>query len=171
MAESQLVPTAASRAGARGLMQLMPSTFREVASKNPEFQSIDDPTWNIAAGICYDRQLWGRWSEGLVELERTRFVLGSYNAGRATLLRARSLAEQRRLDVAQWASIRVVAPEVPKWRHTETLGYVDKIETNLQWLCAPRAGAGAPRRAPPIGPPATPTSSVPPVTSSAPSRP
>jgi hypothetical protein len=36
-------------------MQLMPSTFKEIASKRPEFTSIDDPEWNIAAGILHVR--------------------------------------------------------------------------------------------------------------------
>lgn len=169
MAESHLDPSAASRVGARGLMQLMPSTFREIASRNPEFQSIDDPTWNIAAGIYYDHRLWSQWTDPLVDQERIRFVLGSYNAGRGTLLRARSIAEQRRLDIGQWSSICMVAPEVPKWRHHETLGYVDKIETNLQWLCVPGAFARAASKpaaitgeATPNGPPAPAPAAPPP---------
>src|ERR1019366_3973848 len=51
MAESELNAKARSYVGARGVMQLMPSTFHELQSKRPEFQSIDDPEWNIAAGI------------------------------------------------------------------------------------------------------------------------
>ena len=142
MAESHLDPSAASGAGARGLMQLMPATFSEIQSKNPEFQTIDDPVWNIAAGICYDRRLWTQWTDAPLDQERVRFVMGSYNAGRGTLLKARSLADQRRLDPGVWQSIRVVAPDVPRWRHDETLGYVDRIESNMQWLCAPRLLAG-----------------------------
>ncbi len=51
MAESELSATARSMVGARGVMQLMPSTFQEIQTKRPEFESIDDPEWNIAAGI------------------------------------------------------------------------------------------------------------------------
>ena len=61
MAESNLDPKARSQVGARGVMQLMPATFREIASKNPELKRIDHPEMNIAAGIAYDRQLWTRW--------------------------------------------------------------------------------------------------------------
>ena len=57
MAESQLDPQAHNPSGARGLMQLMPMTFREIQSQNPDFSSINDPEWNIAAGIQYDRTL------------------------------------------------------------------------------------------------------------------
>ena len=141
MAESNIDPSARSRVGARGVMQLMPTTFAEIQSRNPELQSIDDPAWNIAAGVCYDRQLWMQWSDHSRDIERTRFVLGSYNAGRRTLLQARSLAEKRRLDGLLWENIRVVAFEVPRWRHKETFSYVDRIESNLQWMCdRPRSG-------------------------------
>src|ERR1035437_6486032 len=51
MAESDLDPKAHSPVGARGLMQLMPSTFQAIATIRPSFTSIDDPEWNIAAGI------------------------------------------------------------------------------------------------------------------------
>ena len=63
IAESNLNPEARSYVGAVGLMQLMPSTFGAVQTKNPELQSIDDPEWNIAAGIQYDSQLWSSWSD------------------------------------------------------------------------------------------------------------
>jgi hypothetical protein len=45
MAESNLSHTARSHCGARGIMQLMPTTFGEIQSKNPELKSIDDPEW------------------------------------------------------------------------------------------------------------------------------
>jgi len=138
MAESNLDAAAKSWVGARGIMQLMPTTFHEIQSKNPEFASIDDAIWNIAAGICYDRQLWTQWSDHSENGERTHFVLGSYNAGRMPLLRARSLAQKRRLDGNVWENLRVVAGEVPGWRHQETFSYVGRIESNLLCLCEKR---------------------------------
>src|SRR4029079_9970930 len=58
MAESNLQTTARSWAGARGIMQLMPTTLHEIRSKNPEIIGRwDRPEWNIAAGIAYSRQL------------------------------------------------------------------------------------------------------------------
>ena len=51
MAESNLDSAAQSWVGARGVMQLMPATFLEITSRNPEMTRIDDPEWNIAAGI------------------------------------------------------------------------------------------------------------------------
>lgn len=131
MAESNLDPTAKSFVGARGIMQLMSSTYREVQSKNPEVGEIDDPEWNIAAGIYYDRQLWKQWRPESDEEHLHDFMLGSYNAGRGNVLRAQRLALDRALDGRVWPSIQVVAPSVPRWRYTETLTYVERIKANL----------------------------------------
>jgi membrane-bound lytic murein transglycosylase F len=132
MAESGLDPNARSWVGARGLMQLMPATFNEVQSKNNWMAPIDDPVWNIAAGIYYDRQLWRQWGGQADDAHRQQFMLGSYNAGRATLLRAQRVAADRALDPIVWPSIETVAADVPRWRYEETLGYVSKIERNLE---------------------------------------
>lgn len=130
MAESNLVPEASSRVGARGLMQLMPSTFGEIQTRNPELTSIDDPEWNIAAGIFYDRNLWRLWAEHPTEDDRRNFMFGSYNAGRGTLLRAQSTARARKLDDRSWRSIAEIASTVRGWRYRETLDYVRKIQAN-----------------------------------------
>jgi membrane-bound lytic murein transglycosylase F len=130
MAESQLNPDARSWVGARGIMQLMPSTFQEIQSKRPEFQSIDDPEWNIAAGIMHDRYLWRLWERGVREPERRHFMFASYNAGEGTIVRACVAARAAQLDDARWASIEEVAPSVRRWRYRETLGYVRRIEQN-----------------------------------------
>lgn len=130
MTESNLSPEATSRVGARGLMQLMPSTFREVQTKNPEFESIDDPEWNIAAGISYDRWLWRIWDEHPTLQDRKDFMFGSYNAGSGTLRRAQETARSRQLDERCWQSIAEVAPNVKGWRYRETLEYVRRIHGN-----------------------------------------
>jgi soluble lytic murein transglycosylase-like protein len=140
IAESNLNPEARSSVGAVGLMQLMPSTFGAVQTKNPELQSIDDPDWNIAAGIQYDRQLWDSWSDHASVPDRLRFMLGAYNAGRVTLLRAQERARAERLDENAWSSIEIVAPKVPRWRHGETLGYVRKIDENLSKISPTATG-------------------------------
>ena len=128
MAESNLDPAARSWLGARGVMQLMPATFKQVASRNPELKRIDHPEMNIAAGIAYDRELWARWESDSVQGDMPAFVFGSYNAGRRTLLNAQVVARESKLDPRRWPSIETVAPQVKKWRHAETLGYVRRIE-------------------------------------------
>jgi soluble lytic murein transglycosylase-like protein len=135
LAESNLDSTAHSGVGARGVMQLMPSTFREIASRNPEIgRVINDPEWNIAAGISYDRRLWCQWESDSVTLHRREFMLASYNAGRGTILGAQAAARARNLDARQWPSIEQVAPNVPRWRYRETLGYVHRIDGHLARL-------------------------------------
>ena len=93
MAESNLSVNAKSWVGARGLMQLMPATYREIQTKNRELGAIDDPRWNIAAGIFYDKKLYDAWSEMNITQSRMSYVLGSYNAGRGTLLNAKTTVQ------------------------------------------------------------------------------
>ncbi len=134
MAESNLDPMARSRVGARGLMQLMPSTYREIASENADLALIDNPELNIEAGIAYDRRLWLRWENDSIAEDRRQFMFASYNAGRGTLLNAQRRARQRQLDPRQWRNIEKIAASVPRWRHLETLDYVRKIEVNITRL-------------------------------------
>jgi membrane-bound lytic murein transglycosylase MltF len=134
MAESNLNPNAKSYVGARGVMQLMPSTYHAIQTARPEFQAINDPEWNIAAGIMHDRYLWTLWQKGIDEDDRARFMFASYNAGEGTIGRARRAATAAQLDSARWLSVEQVAPKVQRWRYRETLGYVRTIQTNYDTL-------------------------------------
>jgi hypothetical protein len=89
-----------------------------------------------AAGIYYNRQLWKQWTTGAAEPDRERFMFGSYNAGRQTILRAQKVAIGKSLDEHMWTSIQNVAPDVPNWRHQETLGYVDRIQFSFDRMDA-----------------------------------
>lgn len=129
MAESNLDSAASSWVGARGIMQLMPATFHEISSRNPEMSRIDDPEWNIAAGIFYDRTLWRLWAQDSVEEHRREFMFASYNAGRGTILSAQAMARRDSLDHRSWPAIESVAPKVRRWRYNETLGYVRRIDS------------------------------------------
>jgi membrane-bound lytic murein transglycosylase F len=135
-AESGLKPTAKSWVGARGLMQLMPSTFKEISSRRPEFTSIDDPEWNIAAGIMHDRYLWKLWADRIPDEERHRFMFASYNAGEGTINRAFAVA-QTKLGTPAWPNVERIAPTMTRWRYSETLGYVRRIDSayaQLSWV-------------------------------------
>ncbi|MFN0098760.1 MAG: transglycosylase SLT domain-containing protein [Gemmatimonadaceae bacterium] len=134
MAESDLDSAARSRVGARGVMQLMPSTYGYIQSKRPEFGSIDDPEWNIAAGIMHDRYLWKLWAKSVPADERNPFMFGSYNAGEGTIGRAADSARVVAGGAPTWLHIEQVAPKVPRWRYRETLGYVKKIDSNYARL-------------------------------------
>jgi len=130
MAESDLTPGARSRVGARGIMQLMPSTYGMIKSALPKFGAIDDPEWNIAAGILHDRDLWTVWGRDVPEANRWAFMFASYNAGEGTIMRARKRAAAQQLDHSEWNAIERIAPTVERWRYSETLGYVRTIEAN-----------------------------------------
>lgn len=73
--ESSYNPYAVSRAGAEGLMQLMPATARELGVKNSF-----DPRQNIEAGVRYLKQLQEQYKDD-------RLALAAYNAGPAAVAR------------------------------------------------------------------------------------
>jgi membrane-bound lytic murein transglycosylase F len=131
LAESEMNPNARSWVGARGLMQLMPSTYNDIQSHASGFGSIDDPEWNIAAGILHDRSLWRRWERDSIDVDRREFMFASYNAGEGTIMNAQRACRERSLDQRAWQSVETVAPNVPRWRYRETLGYVRKIRNGM----------------------------------------
>ena len=120
IAESGLREDAESWVGAKGIMQIMPATLREIAEKSdlPVLDS-NDPGANIAAGIFYDRNLYERWDDIPKQRERLAFTFASYNGGRSRILRAQDACSA---DCARWAHVTHHAPE-------ETQGYVARIMT------------------------------------------
>jgi membrane-bound lytic murein transglycosylase MltF len=135
-AESGLKANAQSWVGARGVMQLMPSTYHDIASHRPEFGTIDQPEWNIAAGIMHDHYLWQLWSNSIPEAERPHFMFASYNAGEGTITRALAAAKAKNGDPV-WSSVEQIAPTVQRWRYSETLGYVRRIDSTYAKLSNP----------------------------------
>ncbi|MBW2137769.1 MAG: transglycosylase SLT domain-containing protein [Deltaproteobacteria bacterium] len=131
IAESNLNHRAESWVKAKGIMQILPKTFSEIKKKNPSFMDINEPRWNIAAGIYYDRQLYKKWKAPRPFNDRMAFTFGSYNAGFKTILEAQEECKTTGLDENLWANIREVAPKVRKWRHRETLGYVERINNMM----------------------------------------
>jgi membrane-bound lytic murein transglycosylase F len=129
IAESGLDSTAKSWVGARGVMQLMPSTYRDIASRRPEFGTIDQPEWNIAAGIMHDRYLWTLYQKDISDDERHRFMFASYNAGEGTINRAISMTRAKEVGPPVWSNVELIAPTVGRWRYSETLGYVRRIDS------------------------------------------
>ena len=131
IAESHLKENATSWVNAKGIMQLMPKTFHEIKKKNPSFVDINEPRWNIAAGICYDHYLYKKWRAKRPFNDKISFTFASYNAGFRNIVKAQKTAKIHGLNENLWHNIKSVAPKVRGWRHKETVGYVDKITTMM----------------------------------------
>ncbi|MDJ0881017.1 MAG: transglycosylase SLT domain-containing protein [Gammaproteobacteria bacterium] len=117
IAESNLEADAESHVGARGIMQILPSTYEDIKLVNPSFLALDDPRWNIAAGIYYDRSLYRKWRKPLPSEERLFLAFSSYNAGYGRVLKA---VKRTRQEAYTWT-------EVKKHLPSETKGYVARI--------------------------------------------
>jgi membrane-bound lytic murein transglycosylase F len=87
--ESRFKPKATSWAKAKGLMQIMPETAKELGVTDRR-----DPKQSIRGGTEYLKILWNRFDEILDSLQRMKFTMASYNCGINHVLDAQKLAEQ-----------------------------------------------------------------------------
>ncbi len=114
--ESKFDPQATSWAGARGLMQIMPITGRELG-----FTDLHDPEENIHAGVKYMSQLVNRFDAKIPMDERVRLALAAYNVGYGHVLDARRLAREKGWNPDRWfghveQAMRLLAkPAYHKW--------------------------------------------------------
>jgi len=96
--ESTFSPKAESWAGAKGLMQLMPSTGRYYGAKD-----LLDPEQNINAGVNFLKFLNRQWGITIEDKEeRIKFMLASYNVGFSHVLDARNLARKYNGNPIEW---------------------------------------------------------------------
>ncbi len=95
--ESKFNPKAKSHIGARGLMQLMPRTAKEMGVKD-----IVDPASSIRGGVKYLDWLRDRFDADLPISDRLWFTLAAYNAGAGHVQDARRLAGQLGHDPDRW---------------------------------------------------------------------
>ncbi len=138
--ESDFNPNDESWAGAKGLMQIMPGTARGYGFNPAE---LFDPDVNVRAAVKELNVLDSYFRRRIADpLERRKFVLASYNAGRAHIIDAIKLAEKYGKDPGVWYGN---VEEALKWksnphyyndpvcrygyfRSTETVSYVHKVE-------------------------------------------
>ena len=118
IAESGLNANAQSSMGAVGLMQILPSTFKEITDTNPHFAEVETPRWNIAAGIYYDRTLYRKFPKA-PEQDRLYLALASYNAGYGRIL---NITRKLGSDMPTWDKARPYMP-------IETQRYVSRIRS------------------------------------------
>jgi len=63
-------------------------------------------------------------------------MFASYNAGEGTITRALAAAKAKNGDPV-WSSVEQIAPTVQRWRYSETLGYVRRIDSTYAKLSNP----------------------------------
>ena len=97
--ESQFDPNAHSNMGAKGLMQLLPNTAKELG-----YATIKKPKENIQASIAYLEYIHKRYWNALPQEEALKFSLASYNAGPGHILDAQKLAASLNLDPTLWSN-------------------------------------------------------------------
>jgi membrane-bound lytic murein transglycosylase F len=131
--ESKWNPSAASAAGAKGLMQLMSDTANEAKVTNPS-----DARQSIFGGARYFRQVYEKIPSHVPEPDRTWFALAAYNIGYGHLEDARVLTQRAGRDPDSWQDVREFLPllEQEHWytqtengyaRGWEPVRYVDNV--------------------------------------------
>ena len=96
--ESRFDAAARSPFGAVGVMQLLPSTAKELGCDDPA-----EPRAAIGAAAHFLGRLMKHYQAPEVALkDRVRFALAAYNIGPAHLDDARTLAQRQGLDSTRW---------------------------------------------------------------------
>ena len=153
--ESTFDPRAYSWAGARGLMQIMPSTAATLGLREEDMYT---PEANIAAAAKYLVRLNGLFGDVRSYSERINFVLASYNGGHFHIRDAMALARKHGRNPYRWADVEefVLKLSLPTYysdpavkhgymRGAETVDYVARIRA--RWDKYRRvAGGGAQMR-------------------------
>jgi soluble lytic murein transglycosylase len=136
--ESSFDRSAVSQVGARGMMQLMPGTAREVAGKlglpYDARRLTIDPAYNITLGSEYIQSLMYYWGNNAA------LAAASYNAGTGNVLKwVRENGDPRLpgADIVKWIE------DIP---FTETRGYVQRVLENAVVYDAIRQADGSQQR-------------------------
>ncbi len=99
--ESKLDQSKRSKAGAVGIMQVLPTT---AADPNVGIEGIDEIEPNVHAGVKYLRFLKDRYfsDPGISTLDQMLFTFAAYNAGPGNIAKARRRAVKMGLDPNRW---------------------------------------------------------------------
>jgi len=138
--ESGFDPNAVSWMGALGLMQLMPSTARDMGVGEKEVFNAES---NIRGAVRLINQLNAHYSDIVNADERINFILAAYNAGPGHVDDARAMCRKRGGNPNVWKGnvdsyvLRMSEPqyyndpvvEYGYFRGSETYGYVNSIRT------------------------------------------
>jgi membrane-bound lytic murein transglycosylase MltF len=99
--ESRFDQRKRSRAGAVGVMQVLPSTAADKAVGIPDITTLDN---NVHAGVKYLNWLRQTYytNDEISPLDRVLFSFAAYNAGPGNMRRARSRAKKLGFDPNRW---------------------------------------------------------------------
>jgi membrane-bound lytic murein transglycosylase F len=145
--ESKFREKAVSRAGAKGLMQIMPGNKKYLSEELDIEYIYENPEENIRAGIFHLSEQIGYFKKVSDEKERLKIALASYNGGVGRIYDAMSVADYLYKESDNWESIktslRKLKPKYyelhleiwmdgkPKYgyfyNHKETTQYVDSV--------------------------------------------
>jgi membrane-bound lytic murein transglycosylase F len=126
--ESRFDPDASSWAGAKGLMQLMAPTAKDLGVSNRT-----SPEQSIKGGTRYLNQIWQRFDQISDSTQRIKFTMAAYNCGYGHVIDAQKLAEKRDFDKDRWdnnVDQMILALSYPKSYNDPVVkyGYVKGIE-------------------------------------------
>lgn len=124
--ESQWIPTNVSPAGARGLMQLMPGTVRDLNQRGIRVTNVNDPAQNLNGG-CY----WNVWGYDFTvknnvinQADKVEYMLATFNGGIGTVQKAvRAARRARNMGATVPMPYNLITPYLP----SETRNYVKGI--------------------------------------------
>ncbi|MFN2128859.1 MAG: transglycosylase SLT domain-containing protein [Anaerolineales bacterium] len=146
MQESKFREHARSPVGARGLMQLMPGTEREI-SRELDFQYIlKNPRENIAAGIYHLKKQYNLFDQASYQ-NRIKLSLAAYNCGSGRVFDAQDITRYYKFSPQQWKYVKIYLAYLKSsdWKlhlqvwpqgrpnygyfygYNETIAYVDNI--------------------------------------------
>ncbi|MFO7703397.1 MAG: transporter substrate-binding domain-containing protein [Psychroflexus maritimus] len=125
--ESKFQAQSESWAGARGLMQIMPETAKEL-NINP-----NDPYESVKGGTYYLKQLWEKNDDIQDSIQRIKFTLAAYNCGYAHLKDAQRVAKLKDRDPLIWddnVELSILDLSQPEYYNLPEMryGYVRGIE-------------------------------------------
>ena len=142
--ESRFSISTVSSRGARGLMQIIPSTAAYYGVTD-----LLDPEENLKAGTRHLGRLQKAFSEEeFTQEERIKFTLAAYNAGEGRIADCRAFATANEVDSTRWEDIVSVIPNMRRYtvtygdtvrqsgfRGTETINYVSKVTELYRAFC------------------------------------
>lgn len=149
--ESSFKIHARSPVGARGLMQIMPGTARELSRELDIEYIMMTPRENITAGIYHLYKQYGYFPDAPKD-DRTKLALASYNCGAGRVFDAQDIARFYKQPANRWETVKPYLAMLKKsdWQlhlqvwpegkpphgyfngYRETIAYVENIWTLYQ---------------------------------------